>query len=73
MDIQRVEYDRAAYEAFCNVWNENTDEELPSWEELIRDTPTAAKAWRAAANQVVRETIDWYREFLTQQQARMPL
>lgn len=74
MDIQRTEYDRAAYEAYCDAVGGKAfgGSELPTWEYLCAHNPVIAKAWRVAANAVVRETIDWYRALLAEQQALMP-
>lgn len=72
MYIQQVDYARAAYEAYCSVADEKTRDALPTWDELKVLAPQAIEGWQKAANAVVRETINWYREFLTEQQARMP-
>lgn len=74
MDIQRVEYDRAAYEAYCDAVGGKAFDgsELPTWDQLKARNPVIASAWRVAANAVVRETIDWYRGLLAEQSRQMP-
>lgn len=73
-DMNRVEYDRAAYEAYVDAVGGKAFDgsELPTWEYLCARNPQITKAWRAAANAVVRETIDWYRGLLAEQSRQIP-
>lgn len=45
---------KIAYEAYCQTrqWKSFDDKLLPSWDQMVHDSPHIANAWECAANAV---------------------